>query len=475
MIRRRLGRPRSGVTLTEILISILILGVGLVSLATLFPLGLLRIREAQRLVRSTYLAESAIDELRTRNLLVKPSFTNPFRTAYFVKGANFPYYDPWIQDTPAYGSSAFDNVGNSIGASALIAPGLPVAYDPLWWNVVAQTGVYYDNNNTANTFEGRFANGMAFLRANPTDNGGPGANGLQRINNLPGSPFGSLAIANVNGTQQILNYQVALETFVSPEDIVFQDPKGRYTDPNGSGIAVMNPSPIVPDLSQIQNNAAMTLATNATVYPPQNDWRFSWMLTGQQRDTINGSIFDVNIVIHENRLFGVDQLSTGAGAVPQPSGETVVEAIWGYGSSVLPYQGLPTNIGYAQAAKRTVLLLWPNSQPDPDVRVGQWIADVTYERVQQTALTRYPGGSVSPAQRCFWYQVAKRTEPAPVNPTIASIVKSANYRQMTVWTTIDLNAQSMLYIGPPASPVNVEAALIAPSVVNVIPRQVYTR
>ena len=54
------GTPRSaGITLTEILISILILGVGLVSLATLFPIGLLPLREAQRQTRSAYLFESA--------------------------------------------------------------------------------------------------------------------------------------------------------------------------------------------------------------------------------------------------------------------------------------------------------------------------------------------------------------------------------------------------------------------------------
>ena len=41
--RTAASTPRSaGITLTEILISILILGVGLVSLATLFPIGLLR-------------------------------------------------------------------------------------------------------------------------------------------------------------------------------------------------------------------------------------------------------------------------------------------------------------------------------------------------------------------------------------------------------------------------------------------------
>ena len=40
------ARSRRGITLTEILIAIMILGVGLVSLATLFPIGLLRLRDA---------------------------------------------------------------------------------------------------------------------------------------------------------------------------------------------------------------------------------------------------------------------------------------------------------------------------------------------------------------------------------------------------------------------------------------------
>src|ERR1700736_4158334 len=70
MIRRFASR-RSGITLTEILISIMILGVGLVSLATLFPLGLLRLRVANRQSRSGYLFESASAELSTRNLFNK--------------------------------------------------------------------------------------------------------------------------------------------------------------------------------------------------------------------------------------------------------------------------------------------------------------------------------------------------------------------------------------------------------------------
>src|SRR5258708_4981444 len=114
-------RPsRSGITLTEILISILIMGVGMISLATLFPLGLLRLREAQRSVRSTYLVESAAQEIETRGLLLQETFTSPLSAPWYRSLTFFPLlgslpfvqpdttnpnnnqYDPWLQDTPGY-------------------------------------------------------------------------------------------------------------------------------------------------------------------------------------------------------------------------------------------------------------------------------------------------------------------------------------------------------------------------------------
>src|SRR3954451_8312664 len=77
-------RPsRSGITLTEILIAILIMGVGLISLATLFPLGLLRLREAQRNTRSTYMVESATQEIETRSLLQASEFTNQNKSPWY--------------------------------------------------------------------------------------------------------------------------------------------------------------------------------------------------------------------------------------------------------------------------------------------------------------------------------------------------------------------------------------------------------
>src|SRR6185437_8708601 len=106
MIRRTTPR-RSGITLTEILISILILGVGMVSLATLFPLGLIRFRDAQRNIRSAYLFQTALSEIKTRDLLSSDSFTNPL-------------YSPWYWSQNQYTATSYYNP----------APGTPNSYDP---------------------------------------------------------------------------------------------------------------------------------------------------------------------------------------------------------------------------------------------------------------------------------------------------------------------------------------------------------
>jgi prepilin-type N-terminal cleavage/methylation domain-containing protein len=69
MIRSyRKSRPRrSGVTLLEVLIAIFILGVGLVSLATLFPIGLTRLANAARNSRSALLRPIADDIVKVRD------------------------------------------------------------------------------------------------------------------------------------------------------------------------------------------------------------------------------------------------------------------------------------------------------------------------------------------------------------------------------------------------------------------------
>ena len=129
MIRRG-TRGRAGITLTEILISIMIMGVGLVSLATLFPLGLLAAPQRGSGCRARrFLAESAAADLATRNLLVQVVVPPPesvpgtvgavlpatpmtpgFRTATSVHGDH-----PWTGRRPS---------------ANLRVPGLPVGLRP---------------------------------------------------------------------------------------------------------------------------------------------------------------------------------------------------------------------------------------------------------------------------------------------------------------------------------------------------------
>ena len=464
---------RAGITLVEILISILILGVGIIALASLFPLGLIRLRTAARWTRSSSLSQSARADLSARNLLNKFSFLNPITTPYVTGTAAAPNpYDPWVQDTPAYGADwygggtdpgAYRGAGGTPWSAPFqngnpafptqYGPGLPVAYDPLWRSV---TNVFQNNLTAFAGTESRFGAGHGFLRTPASGN--LSADGLQRL---------------TNALTPALASRVA-ETFISHEDVVFQEPSGSYVDPSGSGRPLPSPSPLAPDLSQVQPGAAAPRGASGagtSVYPPQLDWRYSWMFTGAQTDALNGTIFDGQIVVFENRQFGNDPVAppfAGAATGYQPTGETTVEAIWGYGGNVVK--------GYAVAARRTVLLLWPTAMPDPDIRVGHWIADVTYERNELLAQAAYgpATGAIYPAQRCHWYQISKRTDPTPSN---LAFLASAGvpYRQLTVWVSSDLKAQSRLTGGGVSvSPVDVEAALIVPSVVNAIPRTIYT-
>ena len=248
----------------------MIMGIGMVSIATLFPLGLLKLRDASRLTRSAYLAESAAADLATRGLLNKTSFqyadsinqTVNWTFPYWYVSSSFTTansYDPFAQDTPSYGGDPFVTGPpvSYLGVTASRGLGLPVAYDPLWrW----QTGIYLDPINQT-TAESRFASGIGFLRLDP-DGGTASAYGLQRITNFNGlTATGNIAIMPAS--------QFVPSIFVSPEDIVWQDSahKGLYPMAGSLGLRTTNPisdpisgtsvdstpSSLVPDLSQASN------------------------------------------------------------------------------------------------------------------------------------------------------------------------------------------------------------------------------
>jgi type II secretory pathway pseudopilin PulG len=504
-VARALRRP--GITLTEILIAILILGVGLASVATLFPLGLLRLRDAARYSRSAYLAQSAEADLSSRSLLSNSSFAQVdylnvaggFPTWYNANTNVYPngLFNPFLQDTPAYGADwAQPNPGAYAGTGGLgtapstqqvvnginqntglpnepilNGPGLPFAYDPLWRYQTVNPGNpqangpapnlpggYYPNDS--NAFEARFGSGAGFIR-NDLDGNPASAYGLQRISNF-NRPF---VVNNGNAVPFMLASTSLPPIFVSPEDVVWQDATNPnyFVAGNNAPPVGADPSPVLPDLS-------------ITPFQPVSDWRYSWMFTGQLTNSSNLACFDGNVVIFENRPFGINNVTGLNGPTYQVEGETVVEAIFGHSAN--------TNAGgYATGADRTVLLRWSTTFPDPVVKAGDWIADVTYERVQTTVQTRwwqgnnFPFGVVNPsnngewdnlpAQRCIWYQVQK------VSPTTVDPYLGANFRSMVVY--VNQSVQSRTLLSAAGTPVVINAALIAPSVVNVIPTTVFTR
>ena len=491
-------RPRrSGITLTEILIAILIMGVGLISLATLFPLGLIRLREATRQGRAGTTFESAADDIDARSLLFKPSFRN---TWYGLR-------DPFVQDADANGvyytgTLGVDAVGSGIIASgSLLLPdnninagngvsggdgltvgpltsGLPICYDPLWRSITGVAPLQQNplpNNHTlafdstldiqsnyVTAFnEARFGSGL-FAGATPVnpsiqadpDGGLPSAHGLQRLTNfIPWSSVGltpqyAFTYTNPAATLNPPNFfqqpgDVAGNVFTSVDDIVFNTTEGNdNVMPNGT--VYRRVSSVLPDMSS---------------GGPQADYRFTWLFTGRQIDANgNGGQFTGEIVVCDGRPFGFDPLP--GQTVNAPAGETVVEAVYGVGtgSSVIPaYAG--ATVGYS-INDRSVLLRWSNTLPDPQIRVGGWICDTTYERAVPLYRSRV-SNSGTPFARCNWYQIAKRTDPQPDSLT--------GYRSMVVTLGSSLKAKTLLNIST-GTPVHLNVALIMPSVINVFPR-----
>jgi hypothetical protein len=468
LVRPGQARRRSGITLTEILIAIMILGVGLVSLATLFPIGLLRLRDAARYSRTKYLVDSAAADGSSRALFSPDSFalvdqinyqySNPQTAWWFsvVNGAPV-FWSPLTSDTAFYGDFPQDPNDPGVTANSY---GLTFAYDPLWrfQTIDPNKGVpgYYLDPVNQTTFEARFGSGLGFIRQDPNAISQlPSAHGLQRITNFTYPAFMPAASA-------------VPSIFVSQEDVVWVE-----------NVASSSLSPILPDLdptftdNKIKNQRA-----------PAIDWRYSWMFTGYQVGSAGGATFEGNIVVFENRPFGIvaepnppNPTGLPNGATYRVAGETVVEAIFGHSAKIVG--------GYGAGADRTVLLRWYASEADPVVKPGDWIADVTYERHAlvvynpQTGAGRFmsnpngggPGLGVEnpfnngewdnlPAQRCFWYQVQKVTQ---------AIDDVAPMRSMVVYVDRSLQARTLL--NAPGSPVYYNAALISPYVVNVIPQQ----
>ena len=126
------GPHHAGITLVEIMISIMILGIGLVSLATLFPIGLLRLREAQRQTRSAYLLESAASDMAARGLLTSQSFTYADLINYQYSQAPFNFHFPlwYVTATAPTVPGGYNPLTHDAGTYGPRIPYVPANPDP---------------------------------------------------------------------------------------------------------------------------------------------------------------------------------------------------------------------------------------------------------------------------------------------------------------------------------------------------------
>src|SRR5262249_37598267 len=128
-------------------------------------------------------------------------------------------------------------------------------------------------------------------------------------------------------------------------------------------------------------------------------------------------------------------------------------------------------------SNNTVLLYWPASMPDPEIKPGGWIADVTYVRSQRLELVNFQfggvvGGGGPPGQRCYWYQVSRVTAPtSTIGTSCSAVTGGGDNRFMFVSPSTPVKAKTLLtFTNGQTVPYHYNAALVSPYVANVIPR-----
>jgi prepilin-type N-terminal cleavage/methylation domain-containing protein len=451
---------RRGVTMTEVLIAIMILGIGMTSLMTLFPIGLMKLRESRRNNRASLLAENVASDLKARDLLNRYSFAATYNATGLTGGTLF---DAWSADYQALADP--NNAANVVQMNPASGTGIPVVccYDPLFFSNLAFQG-NPAFTNPAQIVRPEFRFGRAFgndIRLDP-DGTAASAKGLPRLTNIwpalaaPDPRTGALqpGIGNINTVASI---------FVSQDDSVFPEFENQA-----------NTKVIATNQTEFRQSPVLPLIDNAaTGSYSLNDWEYSWIFTGKARDR---NIFEGDLVIFHKRQFGVNtDLSNNVNGI---YGERVIEGIFGLGS--IPMTMNNGRFGYAAGNSRKVLLMWPKitDSERPEIKVGGWIADVTYEPYLPTTTSRFLQDFDSDGrpdtqhggQRCHWYRIVQKseiTDPGSAEPGLGGIT---NMEAIVVTVDRPVVAKTLLQKSNRGYlPVHVNAALIAPDVVSVFP------
>ncbi|MDC0273537.1 hypothetical protein OAK91_02260 [Planctomycetaceae bacterium] len=330
--RRHVDCGHTGSTLTEVLVSVMVLGIGLVSVATLFPLSVVRALKANENTQATllrYNAEAAISVYDFDTLWFftggdgRPGTANNDDTpdAVWNSGVNYPY----ALDTDEFDLSI---TGNPDPRAIII--------DPLGWNLMAVEGAAYQNrwggsinavqrlngghpgNNTGSSMN---PDARPFLNggSNPTvsNNFGFTEEEAREIVTLP-DQFSTVADAPVENVDTTNWGWVDLASSV--ERNIMSDLASQIAGPSDDSVQV-----VIQLLDGSYHSAqVLNTSTNRRVQftPPlptgsnpervvlqvvKND--FTWLLTvttSSSTVTAGGTTGTFNIVVFRNRRFSIE-------------------------------------------------------------------------------------------------------------------------------------------------------------------------
>jgi len=355
-------KRRSGMTLTEVLIAIFVLAIGLMGILALFPLGAMRMAQAIKddrcgtlesnatsLMHSGFkdqMALSAPSQQPNRDPIFRNDFnTQPGQPNYYAGyPSGYPFSPMLYPNAPWYNTSP---IGNTPPISALPplltnSPAPPANYNSAWpsYPVYIDMAGWFSNLNTPSQY---------LVGGHPLS-----------------MPRRSLRdVEQFRLANQVQAYNILLNRYT-----VLLDDLGFGPD----GGTIVNPVPLAGNQTPWGTSAGpgVNFPNNASV---QRDGRYSCALMVRRQQVSIDSQCEFSVVVYNGR------------SLSSPAAETV-------------YQG--TNILFNWQQTEVIINYAAMGMPRPKIRNGTWILDATMANMAGNQMVAEPHG--------FFYRVINVTE-----------------------------------------------------------------
>jgi len=393
-------RTRTGATLTEVLVAIFVMAIGLLALLTLFPLGALSMAQAIKDNRTAHSGKNAFaiyeaynsgvagttgsgihnDPFVTNDATFLSYFTPPNSVAVFqgVPGS-IPPNSPSYFANPYPGFSQLPTSAPQPGGLYL-APDLvtfsfdgasyPIYVDPWGWNSLksSPTAVVANANGVPVPY---WTVGNIPVPGTPPNANFP----FGGFSSIPRLPLSGLATASL--PNQWLDRWCTLS-----DDITF--------------------------------NEDGTPSTTTGAIQRENRYTWAWLL---RRPKANDStVVDVTVVVYSGRSL------TSLGETPFVAG-------------INPYTGNATNFVWFDPSSKFVDIAYSGTKPS--IRTGSWILDATMEYYNPAAQLNVPD------PHGFFYRVVGVTD---VSSNVMRLELQTNPKKASFYNTADTGAYGVLVV-----------------------------